>query len=308
MVGRHHKPEDLTVPHVHEIVRASHAKIEHDRVKLFLCSGETAEILLYGATIISWKAGGEERLFLSEKAALDGSKAVRGGVPLVFPVFGKSSNHPTDKLPQHGFARTSRWEILDTATESEEFINVDFGLGPENLTVDTRKQWPFDFGLIYSVTLTKTSLQTKLLVRNEGQEPWEFNALFHTYLRVPDVTKVAVTGLKGVTYRDKVQGGAEATEESDKLTIASEVDRVYVKVPGTVKVEDIEVGKTLYTVERSNLDDVVVWNPWEKAKTIADFGPEDGYKNMLCVEAGSVSSWQPMEVGSFWEGGVTISI
>ena len=43
--------------------------------------------MLYGATIISWKDGsGEERLWLSEAAKLDGSKAVRGGVPLVFPV------------------------------------------------------------------------------------------------------------------------------------------------------------------------------------------------------------------------------
>jgi glucose-6-phosphate 1-epimerase len=134
--------------------------------------------------------------------------------------------------------------------------------------------------LIYTVTLTKNSLDTKLLVRNEGQEPWEFNALFHTYLRVPDVTKVAVTGLKGIEYRDKVKGGATGKEESDKLTINSEVDRVYVKVPGTVKVEDTEAGKTLYTVEKSNLDDVVVWNPWEGAKKMPDFGPEDGYKNM----------------------------
>lgn len=45
------------------------------------------EILLYGATITSWRnAKGEEKLWVSEKAVLDGGKAVRGGVPLVFPV------------------------------------------------------------------------------------------------------------------------------------------------------------------------------------------------------------------------------
>lgn len=44
------------------------------------------EVLLYGATIISWKSGGEEKLWLSSGAKLDGSKAVRGGIPLVFPV------------------------------------------------------------------------------------------------------------------------------------------------------------------------------------------------------------------------------
>jgi glucose-6-phosphate 1-epimerase len=62
------------------------------------------------------------------------------------------------------------------------------------------------------------------------------------------------------------------------LTISSEVDRVYTGVPGTVTVTDGE--KSLFKVERSNLDDVVTWNPWEGASNMADFGPADGYKNM----------------------------
>jgi glucose-6-phosphate 1-epimerase len=53
-----------------------------------LPSGESVEVLLYGATVTSWKSNGgkTENLWVSEKAALDGSKAVRGGVPVVFPV------------------------------------------------------------------------------------------------------------------------------------------------------------------------------------------------------------------------------
>jgi glucose-6-phosphate 1-epimerase len=41
---------------------------------------------LYGATVTSWKTGGQEQLFVSEKAHLDGSKPIRGGIPVVFPV------------------------------------------------------------------------------------------------------------------------------------------------------------------------------------------------------------------------------
>jgi glucose-6-phosphate 1-epimerase len=59
----------------------------NDRVSAVLPTGESVEILLYGATILSWKnAKGEEKLWLSEAAKLDGTKAVRGGVPVVFPV------------------------------------------------------------------------------------------------------------------------------------------------------------------------------------------------------------------------------
>lgn len=60
---------------------------DNSRVKASLPSGEEVEVLLFGATVISWKsANGTENLFLSDKAHLDGSKPARGGIPVVFPV------------------------------------------------------------------------------------------------------------------------------------------------------------------------------------------------------------------------------
>lgn len=60
---------------------------DNSRVTANLPTGQQLQVLLYGATVISWKsANGKENLFLSSKAHLDGSKPVRGGIPLVFPV------------------------------------------------------------------------------------------------------------------------------------------------------------------------------------------------------------------------------
>lgn len=59
---------------------------DSERITATLTTGESIEILLYGATIISWKSNGRENMFLSDKSRLDGSKPVRGGIPLVFPV------------------------------------------------------------------------------------------------------------------------------------------------------------------------------------------------------------------------------
>jgi hypothetical protein len=57
-----------------------------------LPTGESIEVLLFGATIVSWKdTKGVEKLWVSEAAKTDGSKAVRGGVPVVFPVSNSSS-------------------------------------------------------------------------------------------------------------------------------------------------------------------------------------------------------------------------
>lgn len=74
---------------VSPVVPAPQVVISEDnsRVKASLPTGESVEVLLFGATVISWKsANGKENLFLSSKAHLDSSKAVRGGIPLVFPV------------------------------------------------------------------------------------------------------------------------------------------------------------------------------------------------------------------------------
>ncbi|KAF7496766.1 hypothetical protein DV113_005201 [Geotrichum candidum] len=85
-----------------------------DDGKVILSNSTSAvTILLHGATILSWTHKGQELLWLSENAILDGTKAVRGGIPLVFPVFGPApKGSEFDGLPQHGFARLSEWEFL----------------------------------------------------------------------------------------------------------------------------------------------------------------------------------------------------
>jgi glucose-6-phosphate 1-epimerase len=86
MVDRPKKPSAIPVsPHpAYPQVNISH---DNNGITATLPSGESIEVLLHGATITSWKsANGTENLFLSDKAILDGTKAVRGGIPLVFPV------------------------------------------------------------------------------------------------------------------------------------------------------------------------------------------------------------------------------
>ena len=90
------------------------------------------DVLHYGATVISWKspdaAGGEplERLFVSSKAALDGSKPVRGGIPIVFPVFGAPALAQFSKLKQHGYARCSTWSFTSVLVDGDSNVSVKF--------------------------------------------------------------------------------------------------------------------------------------------------------------------------------------
>ncbi|KAF2136234.1 uncharacterized protein K452DRAFT_362669 [Aplosporella prunicola CBS 121167] len=319
MVDRPHKPQPL--PNTAKAASDAPQPVvdissDNSRVTARLPTGESVEVLLYGATVISWKnADGSENLWLSEKAALDGSKPVRGGIPVVFPVFGPPpADHATSALPQHGFARNSRWEFLGKSTSesgssktaSDDCVKLDFGLYSASLAPEARKAWPSDFGLVYSVTLGRDGLQTVMNVRNEGQEAFEFQVLLHSYLRVEDITRASVTGLLGVSYTDKVLNASMHTQGDANLTITGETDRVYAAIPQSTTTV-LAGDKPRFDVVRDNLPDTVVWNPWkEKAAAMGDFAPDDGYKHMLCVEAGSVKGWATLEAGDTWEGGQTI--
>ena len=77
-------------------------------VRLTAADGAQATVALFGAHLLSWRtADGKERLFCSSQTALDGSKAIRGGVPVIFPQFNVRGDGP-----RHGFARVSTWRLV----------------------------------------------------------------------------------------------------------------------------------------------------------------------------------------------------
>jgi glucose-6-phosphate 1-epimerase len=98
------------------------------------------------------------------------------------------------------------------------------------------------------------------------------------------------------------------TAPSSTLSISSKIDRVYTPAGGPSKpVVIAEGGKPKFSITRDNLNEVVVWNPWTDGANMPDFGPADGHKNMVCVEAGAVKGWQKLEAGETWEGGQIIT-
>ena len=174
-----------------------------------LPSRDSVTINLYGATVTSWKlSNGSEKIFLSESAILDGSKPIRGGIPLVFPVFGPppKEGHATSKLPQHGFARNNYWEFLGSSRSENmagkrgagSSVKLDFGLGSGSLSEETKSKWPYEFGLVYSVELGSGTLETSMHVTNTGKESFDFQCLFHTYFRIK-VSPTHFPSVRGLT-------------------------------------------------------------------------------------------------------------
>lgn len=121
----------------------------------------TATIHLFGATVTSWKVNNCEQLLLSNTAILDGSKAIRGGIPLVFPQF----SQPLASMPQHGFARTSYWKRVDSESQIRTSDKAVLTLGLD-VNESTRAVWPHEFSALYKVELTATSLKCTLEINN----------------------------------------------------------------------------------------------------------------------------------------------
>ncbi|KAJ1917275.1 hypothetical protein H4219_003306 [Mycoemilia scoparia] len=265
------------------------------KVKLTAPNDAECVIYTYGATVTSWKVQGKELLFVSKLAKLDGTKAIRGGIPIVFPQFGPG------KLPQHGFARNTNWKVVDQDNKTGDMATVHFELTDSEAT--RASEWPYRFRLLYKVTLTGTTLSTIIEYENLDSSAFDFTTLMHTYFRTSDVAGVKVKGLDGIKYVDKILGQSDVVETRKDVIVDKNEDRVYVDVPGEVLVDGVGSEDGRVIVKRFNYKDIVFWNPWEeKAKEMSDFG-DDEYKEMVCVEAGSVAKPVSLEPGSKWVGG-----
>lgn len=260
-------------------------------------NGHRAEVCLHGATVTGWSTPDfGELLFMSSQAVFEEKKAIRGGIPLIFPQFG-----PTGPLPSHGFARVARWTRIDSRTsDTESAVTLEL-----RDTGATRAIWNHSFRATYEVALTD-SLTTRFQVSNTDTAPLTFTLALHTYFRVSDISAVSITGLGGLTYLDNTQNRAAGTEPRLQVTIADEIDRVYVDAPDTIELHDRtrELG---IVITKTNLRDAVVWNPWiEKSKGLPDLGNDD-YKHFVCVETGTIATPVTVAAGETFDCSQTLS-
>lgn len=261
-------------------------------------SGSGAEVYLHGAHVTSWTpAGGGEMLFVSRESAWETGRAIRGGIPVIFPQFADRG-----PLPKHGFARTRGWDVAELGPEGDA-VAARLVLRD---TDETRAIWPHRFQAELSVVLADT-LRLTLSITNRGDAPFSFTTALHTYFRVDDVARAAIHGLQGVPFLDKTEDKRPKLQDEAELRITEETDRVYVGVPGPVRITRADGGRTI-TVERAGFGDVVVWNPWADASARLDDLGDEEYREMLCAEAAVVVDPVSLAPGETWRGGMQLIV
>jgi glucose-6-phosphate 1-epimerase len=242
----------------------------------------TCTIALHGAQVLGFAPRGDrEGLWISDKADFAVGKPLRGGIPICFPWFGPHAADP--KLPPHGFARTRPWHLARVEALDAERVRAELELTSDPATASL---FPHPFVARLAVT-AGDALELAFEVVNSGDAPFEFEIALHTYFAVSDVGAVAVRGLGGCAYTDRVAGGARDRQDlGAPVRFDGEVDRVY-ECSGLVSLADPAAARAV-RIESTNAGSVVVWNPGAiKARTVADMSPE-GFRHFVCVETGNV--------------------
>lgn len=226
----------------------------------------SAAVSLQGAHLLFWQPSTETTpvIWLSQKANFKKEMAIRGGVPICWPWFGKLGD------PMHGFARLVEWQ-LDSCKEDNNGVDLTLSL-TNNQQTERFFTKPFQAWLTIHVGQTCE-------VTLSCQGDFEATSALHTYFGINNIDNVTVKGL-GDLYQDRLPVENKPAILG-QLTFNQEVDRVYTNADEAITIFD---GKRTIKLTNINASDVVTWNPWiDKVKAMADFADQE-YQSMVCVE------------------------
>jgi len=147
-----------------------------------------------GGIITSFGVENDEILFLNKETLYDPKKNIRGGIPILFPISGQLDNGEYEwndkvyKMKNHGVARNHPWEVIDTdLNETKATVTLRLVSNEE-----TMREYPFQFEVIFSYTITKNELSIDQVYRNASDESMPIYAGFHPYFK---------TSSKDLTYQ-----------------------------------------------------------------------------------------------------------
>ncbi|CAM2888139.1 D-hexose-6-phosphate mutarotase [Vibrio rarus] len=245
-----------------------------DQIKIVRVMHEKANaaIALHGGHVISYQPNSQNDLiWLSQQAIFDGHTAIRGGIPICWPWFGRVAT------PAHGFARSSEWQLVEHR-DSEQGVIIRLGLTANEHTLAI---WPHQFDAVLDIEVSEV-LKVTLDVTNTDTEAWRFSGALHSYLNISDITRVHTIGM-GPVYLDSLNA-SKLTQGEEVLTLTESVDRVYTQPKPIITLQDPGLQRDL-VIGLEGANSAVIWNPWSQGAQAMGDMQDDGYKTMLCIEA-----------------------
>lgn len=277
-----------------EFGQVNQVQLSHDLSALVIeHSKVNAKISLYGGQVLSWQPHGEKDVFwLSKDSTFESGKAIRGGIPLCWPWFGRHPNDNDNKAGNHGFARVQAWQVehLDV---SEQGVKVCLSLQGNNQS----DLWPFAFQL-KQVLFFGCSFKQTLQMKNLSDTDSYYTGALHSYFSVSSPASIKVSELEKASFDDKLT--AQLCDPQTLENGVGPVDRIY-HTDGVMSIVDEQWQRTI-ELKAKNTKQWVFWNPGvELADNMADIH-HHGEQEFICLEAANTEN-QLLPAG----GSVTIS-
>jgi glucose-6-phosphate 1-epimerase len=238
----------------------------------------TAAISVFGGQLLSFvPKDGVEVMWLSPRAKQPPTP-IRGGSPVCWPYFARQGQ--SNDVPSHGFVRTVPWELRDARRESD---------GTMVLTLAPPAMENLSLRLTMTLRIGRT-LEQQLLTENTGSQPIAFTQALHNYFNVSDALAVAVGGLDGLTYFDKLDDGNAHVQQGDwnlrDPRDPGRSDRIYTAAGGRYELRDPGFARRI-AISTEGSHSAVLWNAGEQAaQRMEDIGA--GWRNYVCIEAANV--------------------
>ncbi len=235
----------------------------------------SAAISLHGGQLLSYAPRGFDDLLWLSPVSKRAPDAIRGGVPVCWPYFGREGQSP--EVPQHGFARNTQWTLVDSRIDAEGEATIELAL-PHKAGVPLRLTQTLRIG---------DELHQSLTTHNTGIAAVSLTQALHTYFRVGDAEHVHVTGLEGLAYADRYDGQQHAQSGQWNLQDPRDPgrsDRTYQRTGKCFALVDPMLGRRI-ELATSGSRSLVVWNPGETGIAAIGDAPADGWRRFVCLEA-----------------------
>ena len=244
----------------------------------------TAVLALHGAQLLSWVPTGQGEVFWLSPQAMPEPAAIRGGVPVCWPWFGKQGM--PDGGMQHGPVRNRAWEVTCVHADGPDCVSIELAPTTTASPEDPLNHFASDLRVSLRVDLDEHLTQT-LHTHNQGADDYSLTQALHTYFAVANASRVRIEGLAGLRYEDKLAGTSDQLQ-TGHFMLENACDRVYQQTSGAVQqhytVADPDGHRQIHITTKGS-QSVVVWNPGPTgARAMADV-PDDAWLHFFCVEA-----------------------
>ncbi|MBO7721626.1 MAG: hypothetical protein J6T01_04380 [Kiritimatiellae bacterium] len=239
----------------------------------------TAKVSLVGANVFSYvPADGEEVLFSVAKPDFAAVEFQHVGIPVVWPWFNMNGEAGST---MHSFVRQMKWKVVEKI-ETDSMSRLVLELSSNE---DTRRLWPYDFRLRYTVVLCDM-LQVSLVTANTGMVPFSITEGFHSYFRVSDVNSVVLRGLDGCR-NDRIASGAANPVFTGDLKFHAGEGRVFTPGRGEYVLFDEGANRAITMAARGNAK-LILWSIPPITGEGGQFAPDD-WKHFVCLEPSTIS-------------------